>query len=278
MAERSIVPVTLHPHGTRSWSHLVLYAVTALVYAYLFAPIIVVVIASFNTSGLTSFPPTGFTVAWYQELLRDEDLLRALRTSLLVATIAAFLTILFATLTALGLVRLPSRWRRLLQASFYLPVVVPGIVTGIALVFWFKRIGVPLGFPSVLIAHIVHAFPYALAIVLSAFSGFDRRLEEASQDLGASPWRTFWRVTLPLIFPELIAGFLLAFTLSFDEFVLTFFVTGSGVITLPLEIYSRIRFLISPVVNAVAAFVLLVSMGLALVVQLLVLLRARRAS
>jgi spermidine/putrescine transport system permease protein len=251
---------------------------TALVYAYLFAPIIVVVIASFNASGLTSFPPTGFTVAWYHELLRDGDLLRALRTSLLVATTTAFLTILFATLTALGLVRLPSRWRRLLQAGFYLPVVVPGIVTGIALVFWFKRIGVPLGFPSVLIAHIVHAFPYALAIVLSAFSGFDRRLEEASQDLGASPWRTFWRVTFPLIFPELVAGFLLAFTLSFDEFVLTFFVTGSGVITLPLEIYSRIRFLISPVVNAVAAFVLLVSMGLALAVQLLVLLRARRAA
>ncbi|GBD21513.1 Inner membrane ABC transporter permease protein YdcV [bacterium HR28] len=278
MAERSATHVTLQPHRTRSWSHLVLYTMTALVYAYLFAPIIVVVIASFNASGLTSFPPTGFTVAWYHELLRDGDLLRALRTSLLVATTTAFLTILFATLTALGLVRLPSRWRRLLQAGFYLPVVVPGIVTGIALVFWFKRIGVPLGFPSVLIAHIVHAFPYALAIVLSAFSGFDRRLEEASQDLGASPWRTFWRVTFPLIFPELVAGFLLAFTLSFDEFVLTFFVTGSGVITLPLEIYSRIRFLISPVVNAVAAFVLLVSMGLALAVQLLVLLRARRAA
>lgn len=278
MAERSAAQVTPQPHRTRSWSHLVLYTMTALVYAYLFAPIIVVVIASFNASGLTSFPPTGFTLAWYHELLRDGDLLRALRTSLLVATTTAFLTILFATLTALGLLRLPSRWRRLLQAGFYMPVVVPGIVTGIALVFWFKRIGVPLGFPSVLIAHIVHAFPYALAIILSAFSGFDRRLEEASQDLGASPWRTFWRVTFPLIFPELVAGFLLAFTLSFDEFVLTFFVTGSGVITLPLEIYSRIRFLISPVVNAVAAFVLLVSMGLALAVQLLVLLRARRAA
>lgn len=278
MAERSATHVTLQPHRTRSWSHLVLYTVTALVYAYLFAPIIVVVIASFNTSGLTSFPPTGFTLAWYHELLRDGDLLRAVRTSLLVATTTAFLTIFFATLTALGLVRLPSRWRRLLQASFYLPVVVPGIVTGIALVFWFKRIGVPLGFPSVLIAHVVHAFPYALAIVLSAFSGFDRRLEEASQDLGASPWRTFWRVTFPLVFPELVAGFLLAFTLSFDEFVLTFFVTGSGVITLPLEIYSRIRFLISPVVNAVAAFVLVVSMTLALAVQLLIFLRARRAS
>lgn len=278
MAERSATQVTLQPHRTRSWSHLVLYTVTALVYAYLFAPIIVVVIASFNASGLTSFPPTGFTLAWYHELLRDGDLLRAVRTSLLVATTTAFLTIFFATLTALGLVRLPSRWRRLLQASFYLPVVVPGIVTGIALVFWFKRIGVLLGFPSVLIAHVVHAFPYALAIVLSAFSGFDRRLEEASQDLGASPWRTFWRVTFPLVFPELVAGFLLAFTLSFDEFVLTFFVTGSGVITLPLEIYSRIRFLISPVVNAVAAFVLVVSMTLALAVQLLIFLRARRAS
>jgi spermidine/putrescine transport system permease protein len=252
---------------------VILSLLTLLVYAYLFAPILVVIIASFNTTGLTSFPPAGFTVDWYRELLRDRDLLAALRRSLTIAVTTALLTASLATATAIGLRRLAPRWRRFLQAFFYLPIVVPGIVAGIALVFWFKRVGVPLGYPSILLAHIVHAFPYALALVLAAFSTFDTRLEEASLDLGATPWHTFRRVTLPLIAPGVLGGMLLAFTLSFDEFVLTFFVTGGGITTLPLEIYNRIRFLISPVVNAVAAFVLLVSMTIVLVTQLLVIRR-----
>ncbi|MBO9360322.1 MAG: ABC transporter permease [Thermomicrobium sp.] len=256
-----------------SLATVILSLLTLLVYAYLFAPILVVIIASFNTTGLTSFPPAGFTVDWYRELLRDRDLLAALRRSLTIAVTTALLTASLATATAIGLRRLAPRWRRFLQAFFYLPIVVPGIVAGIALVFWFKRVGVPLGYPSILLAHIVHAFPYALALVLAAFSTFDTRLEEASLDLGATPWHTFRRVTLPLIAPGVLGGMLLAFTLSFDEFVLTFFVTGGGITTLPLEIYNRIRFLISPVVNAVAAFVLLVSMTIVLVTQLLVIRR-----
>jgi spermidine/putrescine transport system permease protein len=256
-----------------SLATVILSLLTLLVYAYLFAPILVVIIASFNTTGLTSFPPAGFTVDWYRELLRDRDLLAALRRSLTIAVTTALLTASLATATAIGLRRLAPRWRRFLQAFFYLPIVVPGIVAGIALVFWFKRVDVPLGYPSILLAHIVHAFPYALALVLAAFSTFDTRLEEASLDLGATPWHTFRRVTLPLIAPGVLGGMLLAFTLSFDEFVLTFFVTGGGITTLPLEIYNRIRFLISPVVNAVAAFVLLVSMTIVLVTQLLVIRR-----
>ncbi|MBO9307102.1 ABC transporter permease [Thermomicrobium sp.] len=256
-----------------SLATVILSLLTLLVYAYLFAPILVVIIASFNTTGLTSFPPAGFTVDWYRELVRDRDLLAALRRSLTIAVTTALLTASLATATAIGLRRLAPRWRRFLQAFFYLPIVVPGIVAGIALVFWFKRVGVPLGYPSILLAHIVHAFPYALALVLAAFSTFDTRLEEASLDLGATPWHTFRRVTLPLIAPGVLGGMLLAFTLSFDEFVLTFFVTGGGITTLPLEIYNRIRFLISPVVNAVAAFVLLVSMTIVLVTQLLVIRR-----
>jgi len=252
-----------------------LFFFTGLVYAYLFAPIIIVVIASLNASGLTSFPPTGFTLAWYRELLHDGDILRALRVSVTIAVAAALLTITFATSAALGLSRLPAHWRKILQATFYLPVVVPGIVTGIALVFWFKRVGIPLGYPSVLIAHVVHAFPYAVAIILSSFSSLDPRLLEASQDLGATPWRTFWRVTFHLIRPGILGGALLAFTLSFDEFVVTFFVAGGGVITLPLEIYSRVRFLISPVVNAIAAVVLVLSMLLAVLVQVVLRIRSR---
>lgn len=253
-----------------------LYLLTAAVYIFLFSPIVVVVIASFNPTGLTSFPPAGFTLVWYAELLRDGDILRALRTSLLVAVLAALLTSALAIAAAYGLSRFTFRFKRVIQAFFYLPILVPGVVAGIAMIFWFKRIGLQTGLLTILIAHVVHAFPYTLSIVLTSFYGFDRRLEEASQDLGANPWRTFWRVTLPLVIPGVVGGALLAFTVSFDEFVLTFFVAGGGVVTLPLEIYSRIRFLLSPVINAAAAVVLTVSMTLALVVQLLVLARQRR--
>lgn len=272
MASLERATVETRPSGSRHWplGTAALSAITCLVYVYLFIPILVVLYASFNGSGLTSLPPTGFTLAWYRELIDDGDLLRALRTSVIIAILAAIVTVTVATASAVGLRALPIHWRRPLQAYFYLPVVVPGIVTGIALVFWFKRIGIPLGYPSILIAHVVHAFPYVLAIILAAFSNFDPRCEEASLDLGATPWRTFRRVTLPIIAPGVLGGALLAFTLSFDEFVLTFFVTGGGVTTLPLEIYGRIRFLLSPVVNAVAALVLLVSMTLVLLTQLLV--------
>lgn len=270
---------TAHAHPTRRTFDGVwlLYAFTAAVYLFLFSPIVVVVIASFNPTGLTSFPPAGFTLSWYAELLRDGDILRALRTSLVVATLAAFITSTLAVAAAYGLSRYAFRFKRVVQAFFYLPILVPGVVAGIALIFWFKRIGLQTGLLTILIAHVVHAFPYTLSIVLTSFYGFDRRLEEASQDLGANPWRTFWRVTLPLVMPGVVGGALLAFTVSFDEFVVTFFVAGGGVVTLPLEIYSRIRFLLSPVINAVAAVVLVFSMTLALAVQLLVLARERRA-
>jgi len=237
-----------------------LAAYVALIYLFLFLPILVVAIASVDPAGRTAFPPTGVTTEWYRELIADDDLLGALQTSLIIAALAALLASVFGLLAAYGLSRYAFRGKRATRAAFYLPMLVPGIVTGISLVIWFNRIGLRTGFLTILIAHVVHALPFTLTLILTSFAGFDRRLEEASRDLGANEWRTFRRVTLPLVLPGIVGGALIAFTLSFDEFVLTFFVAGGGVQTLPLVIYSRIRYLLSPEINAVATLVVVVSM------------------
>ncbi|MGH2531733.1 MAG: ABC transporter permease [Thermomicrobiales bacterium] len=250
-----------------------LYVYAGLVYLFLFLPIIIVVIASLTTDGRTSFPPSGFTFDWYQELAKDDDLIDAFQTSLLIAVMAAAIASTLGLLAAYGLSRYAFRLKRGAQALFYLPMLVPGVVSGISLVIWFNRIDLDTGFVTILIAHAVHALPYTLTLILTSFYGFDRRLEEAAQDLGANEWRTFRRVTLPLVLPGVIGGALIAFTLSFDEFVLTFFVAGGGVNTLPLEIYSRIRFLLSPVINSAAAVVILVSITLILGGQVLAAMR-----
>lgn len=241
---------------------------TVLVYAFLFLPIAVVIVTSFNTDGRATFPPAGFTLDWYRELWQDEDMLNAFRTSLVVATMASVGATLIGLLAAWSFSRYRFRGSRGMRSLFYLPMLIPGVVSGISLLIWFNRIGLQTGFWTIVIAHVIHALPYALTLILTSFAGFDRRLEEASRDLGANEWSTFRRVTLPLVMPGVIGGALIAFTLSFDEFVLTFFVAGGGVQTLPLVIFARIRFMLSPVINAAAAVVILVSVVLLLASQL----------
>ena len=269
------------PRRTRSrrieGRHLLLAYIT-LIYLFLFLPIVAVIITSFNASGRTSFPPTGLTTRWYQDLFADEALLTALRTSTIMATLVAIIACAIGLLAAYGLSRFSFRGKRPTQALFYLPILVPGVVTGISLVIWFNRIGLQTGFLTILIAHVIQALPFTLTMILTSFYGFDRRLEEASQDLGANEWRTFRRVTFPLVLPGIVGGALIAFTISFDEFVLTFFVAGAGVQTLPLVIYSRIRYLLSPEINAVATLVVVISMVLVFSGQALSALRRDTAS
>lgn len=251
-----------------------LYA--TLVYLFLFAPIIVVVISSFNPSGRWDVPH-GFTMRWYADLMKDGEILHALRTSLVIAVLVAIISSLLGLLGAYGLSRTRFPGRGLVQALFYLPMLVPGVVVGIALVIWFNKLGIATGFLTILIAHVLVTLPFTLTLIMTSFYGFDRRLEEAAHDLGANDWDTFWKVTFPLVLPGVIGGALIAFTLSFDEFVLTFFVAGGGVKTLPLVIYSRIRYLLSPVINAIATVVIVFSIALLLLSQLAQYLRARKA-
>lgn len=246
-----------------------------LVYLFLFAPILVVVMTSFNPTGRATIP-TEFTLQWYSDLLDDSQLMTALWTSLIVAFVAGTLSALLGLSAAYGLSRYRLPGRSAAQGIFYLPMLVPAVVSGVSMLMWFRNIHIELGWVSIILTHIVVTLPFTMTIILTSFAGFDIRLEEAAMDLGASPWRTFRQITLPLVMPGVLGGALMAFTLSFDEFVVTLFTSGGGVQTLPIVVYNRIRYMLSPEINAIATLVMGFSMGLLAVGQLVILLRKRR--
>jgi len=229
------------------------------VYAFLFLPIVFVIVFSFNESRLVAVWG-GFSLKWYGIAWADHAVLEALRTSLVVASINAVLAVAFGTLAAVGMVRVGRRLRGVFETMVYGTIVTPEIVIAIASLLFFVTINFDLGIPTIVIAHVVYNTSIVSLIVRSRLAGMDRTLEEAAQDLGATPIRTLWRVTLPLLYPAILAGGLLAFTFSFDDFVLTFFVAGAGSTTLPLLIFSMLRFGVSPVINAVATVMLVVTL------------------
>lgn len=246
-----------------------------LVYIFLFLPILVVGLTSFNPTGRATIP-NALTTQWYADLLDDSQLVGALWVSIRVAISTAIISSVLGLLAAYGLSRYRVRGRGVIQGMFYLPMLVPAVVSGVSLLIWYNRIGIDLGWFTILIAHVIFTLPFTLIIILTSFAGFDMRLEEAAQDLGATPLRTFRFITLPLVMPGVLGGALMAFTLSFDEFVLTFFVAGGGVQTLPLVIYNRIRYLLSPEINAIATIVMGFSIGLLILAQVAVAVRTHR--
>jgi spermidine/putrescine transport system permease protein len=253
---------------------VLLGAELGLVYVFLYAPILVLVILSFNASGLpTSWG--GFSTKWYGELLRSDDLLAALRTSFVVAITVTAIATVVGTLLAIGLERTVRS--TFLDTVVFLPAVVPDIVLAIGLLSFYTLTRITLGVQTVVMAHVVFDMVFVAAIVRTRLSYFDRSIEEAAQDLGAGRLATFFRVTLPVILPGIIAGALIAFTLSFDEFIIAFFTAGPTVITFPIRIYSMIRFGVTPVVNAIAALILALSFTLILLALRLTRREARRA-
>ena len=172
---------------------------------------------------------------------------------------SALSCIVVVTVAAYGLVRFKFRGKRLLQTLIVLPIIVPHLVFGIDLLLFFKAIGISPNAFTVCIAHIVLAFPFAVMLISTSLSGFNPTLEDAAQDLGANERRTFFRVTLPLIAPGVVSAILVSFTVSFDEFAVSFFVSGKGVVTLPLFLYSELRFSVTPEINAISTFVLVIS-------------------
>lgn len=253
---------------------LVLGAELALVYAFLYAPILVLVTLSFNASGL----PTawgGFSTRWYHELLASADLLAALRTSAVIALVVTAVSTVLGTLLALGLERTVRS--TVLDTLVFLPAVVPDIVLAIGLLSAFTLLRITLGFQTVVMAHVVFDMVFVAAIVRARLGYFDRSIEEAAQDLGASRLATFLRVTVPVLAPGIAAGALIAFTLSFDEFIIAFFTAGPRVVTFPIRVYSMIRFGVTPVVNAVATAILAFSITLVLLALRLTRREVRRA-
>ena len=204
-------------------------------------PVLLLPIFSLNDSIYVALPFKGLTLQWWREMVAQDGMHAALWNSIKVAAPVAFISTALGTAAAKALTsgRLP--FAGLVTSLYALPLVIPFIILGIALLIGFNRIGFGLSLYTVAIGHILICLPFAVFVLLSRFEGFDRNLEEAAQDLGETPWMTFWRVTFPIVLPGIIASLLLTFTISFDEFLLAFFLTGNQS-TLPLYIFSQLRF------------------------------------
>ncbi len=240
-------------------------------FAFLYLPILLLVIYSFNDSRLVAVWG-GFSTRWYAELWRNQALLDAAWVTLRVAFASATIATVLGTLAALSLVRGGRfRGRLLFSGMVYAPLVMPEVILGLSLLLLFVTIDLDRGFWTVTLAHTTFSMCFVAVVVQSRLSGFDRSLEEAAMDLGAPPLRTFLTVTLPLIFPAVAAGWMLAFTLSLDDLVVASFTTGPGATTLPMRIYSQVRLGVTPEINAVStifiAFVALIVIAASLVMK-----------
>lgn len=260
-----------------------LYAHAATIFVFLYGPILILLAFSFNDSRSVA-RWTGFSLEWYGRLFSNRDLLAAARNSLVIGAVATVASTALGTLTALGMDRARFRLRAAWEAVLYLPVVIPEIVMGISLLLFFNLGVFPLmqslvglrpglGLGTIVIGHIVFDIPFVYLIVRARLIGFDKSLEEAAQDLGADPWRTFWRVTFPLLLPAILGGALMAFTLSLDDYLVTVFTAGAGSPTLPIYVYSSVRRGVTPEINALSTILLAASM--VLVVASLALQRRR---
>lgn len=226
-------------------------------YAFLYLPLTIVVAYSFNDSRLNA-EWTGFTWHWYQVLLYDEEMLIAAGNSLLIALVSSLCVTVLGTLAGIAMHRYPLK---VLSILVLVPVAMPEILLGVSLLLFFIQVlNLTLGMLSIVLAHITFSIGFVAVIVRSRLAGMDESLFEAARDLGATPWKTFRYITFPLILPAVIAGALMAFTLSIDDFVITFFNAGVGVQTLPLRIYSMIKIAVTPEVNAVSTLLMLLTL------------------
>lgn len=238
----------------RSARILTWYAVA--IFLFLYVPIFILIIYSFNVNKVVGVWE-GFSMKWYQELLHDRAIASAFKVSIWVATWSTIISVILGTLAALVLERFRFRGRMTFDAVLYLPIIIPDIVMALSTLLFFVMVGIALSRYTVLIAHIAFNISFVAVIVRARLASMDDNLEEAAADLGANEWSTFRRVTLPLLMPGIIAGALLAFTLSLDDFVITFFVSGPGSTTLPVRVYSMIKFGVTPEVNAISTLMLL---------------------
>lgn len=237
-----------------------------LFFAFLYVPILVLMVLSFNRAGLPTVW-SGFSLEWYGKLFTSDPILKAARNTLVVAVISTVLATIIGTMLAIGVET--RRQSAFLDALLFAPMIIPDIVLAIALLSFYTAISMTLGLHSIILSHVVFNIAFVAAVVRTRMRYFDHSMLEASADLGASEFTTFRRVLLPAIAPGVIAGALLSFTLSVDEFIIAFFTAGAGQssTTLPMQIYAMIRFGVTPEVNAMATIVMLVSFTLVLLAQ-----------
>jgi len=260
---------------------------SALVYVFLYAPIFVVVLFAFNDTTGVATRWKGFSLRWFDVALNDPVVLKSLTNSFIVAVPNAILATLFGTMAALGLQRVGKRLRLAFDGLTYMSVIVPEIVIALSTLVLFAT-GFDaiesltgekpkFGYTTIIAAHVLFNTSLVLLLVRARLSGMDRTLVEASADLFATPWRTFRQITFPQLLPAIVAGFLLSFTFSFDDYVITTFVSGPGSSTLPLFIFGQVKRGVTPETNAVATMMLGVTMLLLLVGQIILTWQARRA-
>ena len=240
----------------RAWIGLVL--------AFLYIPLIVLVVFSFNTSK-RNIVWKGFTLDWYGKVFENDALRTALGNSLLIAVVVTIVSVILGTLSAFVLWRFKFPLKGLLDSGLNLPIVVPEICMGVGVLMFFSAINWPNDLPwplslsQIIIAHITFAFPFVTIVVRARLESFNQEFESAALDLGASQWRAFMDVIVPHMSPAIIAGALLAFTLSLDDFVITFFASGPGTVTFPVKVYSMVRFSVTPEVNAASTIIILIT-------------------
>lgn len=236
----------------------------ALVVVFLYAPIAILVIFSFNKGSVPTFPLTGFTLHWYHEFVTNSDMQAALKTSAIVAAISSVIAVSLGILASIGLRRSRFRGRGLVTTLVLVPLVVPLVVLGISLLLLFHALGIQLSILTIVIGHVVISLPYTVLILLPRLEQIDASLAEAAYDLGAGPFATFRRVTLPLILPAVVSAFLVAFTTSFDEYAVASFLAGSQQ-TFPLFLYSALRFP-SQLPQVIAVAVVVISLTIVVIV------------
>jgi spermidine/putrescine transport system permease protein len=238
------------------------------VYLFLYVPMLILIVYSFNDSRY-SLGWKGFTLSWYRSLLADSSLWEVALNSLAVATLSATLATMVGTLGAVSLYRNRFFGRKLLHALVYILIMTPDIVMGIALLILFVSLNLPLGFQTLLLSHVTFCIPFVVVTVYSRMSGFDPNIIEAAKDLGAGEFETFRLVILPLLMPAVLAGWLLSFTLSMDDVIISFFVTGPGFEILPLKIYSMVRLGVKPEINALCSIMFALTLVFVMISQLI---------
>jgi spermidine/putrescine transport system permease protein len=230
--------------------------ITFAAFLLLYLPLLALVVYSFLAPVAGPGSPLGFTLQWYSKIMSNRLVLDAFNISLYVGLWSTLVSTLIGTMAALAIERMDFPGRKAFDALTHVPLIMPEIVLGLALLIWFVVLRITLGSFSIILAHVSFSVSYVIITVKARLAGFDDSLEEAARDLGASPWQTFWRVTFPLIWPGILSGALMAFTLSFDDFLITFFTAGVGSDTLPLKIYAMIKFGVSPEINALSSLML----------------------
>jgi len=238
-----------------------LQAIIVFNFVFLYFPIVALIAFSFNDSK-RNITWQGFTFKYYDKAFHDVALHDAALNTLIIASISTLVSTVLGAMIGLALQRYRFPAKGLYDGLIYLPIVIPEICLAIAMLAFFNAIGMDLGIASVTISHIAFSFPFVAVIVRSRMAGFDMSLEEASRDLGASAWQTFWNVTFPYMIPGVVAGALLAMTLSLDDFVITFFTSGPGSTTFPVKIYSMVRFSVTPEVNAASSILIALTVAL----------------